>query len=166
MKDIIDKLSSYNLFNYLFPGVVFVVLAQALTHYSFVQQDILLGIFLYYFIGLVISRFGSLVIEPLLKRFSFLKFSDYRDFVAASKKDEKVDLFSEINNTYRTLCACFSLLILLKIFEGMESIFLFLKEWTAFILVVFLLVIFLFSYKKQSDYVKKRVDANNSVGKN
>src|SRR3989338_2221551 len=115
MKDIIDKLSSYNLFNYLFPGVVFVVLAQALTHYSFVQQDILLGIFLYYFIGLVISRFGSLVIEPLLKRLSFLKFSDYRDFVAASKKDEKVDLFSEINNTYRNLCACFSLLILLKI---------------------------------------------------
>lgn len=160
MKDIIDKLSSYNLFNYLFPGIVFVVLANATTHYSFIQQDIVLGIFLYYFIGLVISRFGSLVIEPLLKRFSFLKFAEYKDFVAASKKDEKVELFSEINNTYRTLCACFSLLILLKIFESLENIFLFTKGWAAFLLVVLLLILFLFSYKKQTEYITKRIKAN------
>lgn len=160
MKDIIDKLSSYNLFNYLFPGVVFVVLANAITHYSFVQQDILLGIFLYYFIGLVISRFGSLVIEPLLKRFSFLKFANYRDFVAASKKDEKVELFSEINNTYRTLCACFSLLILLKLFESLENLFLFAKEWVVFFLALLLLILFIFSYKKQTEYIAKRVKAN------
>lgn len=163
MKDLLDKLSSYNLFNYLFPGVVFVVLANTITHYSFVQQDIVLGVFLYYFIGLVISRFGSLVIEPLLKRFSFLKFTDYKDFVAASKKDEKVELFSEINNTYRTLCACFTLLILLKIFESIENKFLFDKIWVAFFLVVLLLILFLLSYRKQTEYITKRVKANNPM---
>ena len=162
MKDIIEKLSSYNLFNYFFPGVVFVVLANVITHYSFIQQDIVLGIFLYYFIGLVISRFGSLVIEPFLKRISFLKFADYKDFVAASKKDEKVELFSEINNTYRTLCACFTLLILLKIFASLESKLLFLKEWAALLLVVVLLIVFLLAYKKQTGYVTKRIKANDS----
>lgn len=161
MKDLIDKLSSYNLFNYLFPGIVFVVLANAMTRYSFIQQDIVLGVFLYYFIGLVISRFGSLAVEPLLKRISFLKFAEYKDFVAASKKDEKVELFSEINNTYRTLCACFLLLILLKIFEIVQNVFMFEKVWVAFFLVVLLLILFLLSYRKQTDYITKRVKANN-----
>jgi len=105
MKDILSKLSSYNLFNYLLPGIIFVVLATKVTHYSFIQQDILIGAFLYYFIGLVISRLGSLVIEPLLKCLLFLQFADYKDFLAASKKDEKIELLSEVNNTYRTLRA-------------------------------------------------------------
>ena len=159
MKDLIDKLSSYNLFNYLMPGVVFVVLADTLTKYSFVQKDIVLGIFLYYFIGLVISRFGSLVIEPFLKKISFLKFADYGDFIAASKEDEKIDLFSEINNTYRTICSCFTLLIVLKIVESLSNRFQFIKEWTAFSLVLVLLVVFLFAYKKQTDYTRKRVES-------
>src|SRR4030042_1443125 len=105
MKEILDKLSSYNLFNYLLPGIIFVILAGKITHYSFVQEDIILGAFLYYFIGLVISRFGSLVIEPLLKCLSFVQFADYKDFVSTSKKDDKLELLLEVNNTYRTLCS-------------------------------------------------------------
>ncbi len=160
MKDILEKLSTYNLFNYLFPGVVFVVLGEAITDYSFIQQDIVLGVFLYYFIGLVISRVGSLVVEPLLKWASFLKFADYKDYVAATKKDERVELLSEVNNTYRTLCACFGLLILLKLFEVLGRRFLISQGVEFSMLVIVLLVIFLFSYRKQTEYVKKRVDAN------
>lgn len=107
MKDLLDKLTTYNLFNYLFPGVVFVIVASIFTKYSFVQQDIVLGVFLYYFIGLVISRFGSLVVEPILRKLSFVEFVEYGDFVAAAKKDEKIELLSEANNSYRTLFACF-----------------------------------------------------------
>lgn len=160
MKDIIDKISSYNLFNYLFPGVVFVVMADAITGYSFVQQDVVLGFFLYYFIGLVVSRIGSLVVQPLLERTSFLKCAEYKDYVSATKKDEKVELLSEVNNTYRTLCACFGLLVLLKLVEILGRKFSIPQGWELFILVVILLVIFLFSYKKQTAYVKKRVEAN------
>lgn len=160
MKDILDKLSTYNLFNYLFPGVVFVVLADAVTDYSFIQRDVVLGFFLYYFIGLVISRVGSLVVEPLLKWISFLKFADYKDYVVSTKKDERVELLSEVNNTYRTLCSCFGLLILLKLFEFLGRKFLIPQGVEFSMLVVALLVIFLFSYKKQTAYVKKRVDAN------
>jgi len=160
MKDILEKLSTYNLFNYLFPGVVFVILGEAITDYSFIQQDIVLGVFLYYFIGLVISRIGSLVVEPLLKWASFLKFADYKDYVAATKKDERVELLSEVNNTYRTLCACFGLLILLKLFEVLGRRFSISQGVEFSMLVIALLVIFLFSYRKQTEYVKKRVDAN------
>jgi hypothetical protein len=160
MKDLLSKLSSYNLFNYLLPGIIFVVLAKEVTGYSFVQQDIVIGVFLYYFIGLVISRFGSLAIEPLLRRLSFLQFADYKDFVAASKKDEKLELLSEVNNTYRTLCSLFMLLILLKLYETIESRFPALKDWNAAVLGALLLLMFLFSYRKQTQYITKRIKAN------
>lgn len=160
MNELLSKLSSYNLFNYLLPGTVFVILSSKVTRYSFVQEDIVIGVFLYYFIGLVVSRFGSLVIEPFLKKLSFLEFSDYRDFVIASRKDEKIELFSEVNNTYRTLCSLFVLLFCLKLHEKIELKYPLLKDWNAIILVVLLLAMFLFSYRKQSNYIIKRIKAN------
>jgi len=160
MKDILSKLSSYNLFNYLFPGILFVIVASKVTHYSLIQQDVVIGVFLYYFIGLVVSRFGLLVIEPILRKTSFLRFADYKDFVAALKKDEKLELLSEVNNTYRTLCSLFTLLLLLKLYEVIETKLPFLAEWNALVLLVLLLVMFLLSYRKQTGYITKRIKAN------
>lgn len=158
MNELLNKISSYNLFNYLRPGVIFAVLASEITRYTLVQQDILTGAFLYYFIGLVVSRFGSLIVEPLLKWLSFVKFADYKDFVAASKQDEKLEVLSEVNNTYRTLCSVFSLLLLLKLYAEIEERVAFLKEWDSMILLVLFLIMFLFSYRKQSSYITKRIE--------
>ena len=160
MKDLLEKLSSYNLFNYLLPGIVFVVILKGITSYSLLQENFVIGVFVYYFIGLVISRFGSLVIEPLLRKLTFLKFADYKEFVSVSKKDEKIELFSEINNMYRTLCSMFILLILLKFYEWMEIQTPILKDWSNYILITLLLFMFLFSYRKQTQYITKRIKAN------
>ena len=160
MKELLEKISSYNLFNYLLPGIIFIVISNKLTHYDFIQDDIVIGLFLYYFIGLVISRFGSLVIEPILKHFSFIQFADYKDFITASKKDEKIELLSEANNTYRTLSALFILLLLLKVYEEIECKFPVLKELGVIVLIVLMLVTFLFAYRKQTKYITKRINAN------
>jgi len=136
MNELLNKLSSYNLFNYLFPGIVFAFIADKVTGYKFIQQNIIYGLFLYYFTGLVISRFGSLVIEPILRKLSFLRFADYKDFVAACKKDDKLETLLEVNNTYRTLCSLFMLLPFLKLYEYLESKISFLKEWRAFLILV------------------------------
>lgn len=160
MKDLLDKLSSYNIFNYLFPGVVFVVLASKLTSYNFIQQDILVGAFLYYFIGLVISRIGSIFIEPVLKFTKFLKFADYKRFVKASKADTRIDTLSEVNNMYRTICSLFLILISIKGVEWLSTKWLFLAERKIETLTVFLFLLFLFSYRKQTSYITKRIDAN------
>ena len=160
MNDLLGKLSSYNTFNYLLPGIVFVIAADAFTQYSFVQRNLVVGAFIYYFIGMIISRFGSLVVEPILKRVSFVDFADYRDFVIASKKDPKIELLSETNNTYRSLFSALLLLGLLVVWERIEALVPALKHWTGLLLLVALLLMFLFSYKKQSAYVTKRVEAN------
>ena len=156
MKEFIDKISSYNIFNYLLPGILFVGLGKEITSFSLVQNNLLIGLFLYYFIGLVISRLGSLILEPLFKK--FVKFAEYEDYVKASKLDPKIEIFSEQNNMYRSLCMLSIALILLKIYDlvwGSGSLN---NVAIIFIFLIGLLVLFLFSYKKQTEkYVVKRV---------
>jgi len=159
MSSLIEKISSYNIFNYLFPGIVFSILADRLTSYSFLQDDLLEGAFLYYFAGMVISRIGSLAIAPSLRKVGFIKFSDYEAYVHASELDEKIDLLSEVNNTYRTLSSGFLLLSVLILYDRLlnpthNSI-----DISALIIVVLLLILFLFSYRKQSDFIRKRIKA-------
>jgi len=160
MNELLTKLSSYNLFNYLVPGVLFAILASATTGYQLIQKDVITGVFLYYFLGMVVSRFGSLAIDPVLMRLSFVKFASYKDFVAASKKDSQVEILSEANNTYRTLCSLFSLLLILKLYGRIETKLPSLRGWDATILMVLLLVMFLFAYRKQTSYVVKRIKAS------
>ncbi|MBK7691374.1 MAG: hypothetical protein IPK62_02975 [Bacteroidetes bacterium] len=160
MKDLLEKLSSYNIFNYLFPGVVFVILCKYFIGYDFIQENNLLGVFLYYFIGMIISRFGSLFIEPLLIKLKFLVFEDYKKFVTASKIDSKIELFSEINNTYRTISSLFVLLLLIKGYSFLDDKFDFSDSTTYFIVVILLIALFIFSYRKQTNYITKRIKAN------
>lgn len=159
MENLIAKLSSYNLFNNLFPGVMFVAISEKMTSYSFLQKDIVIGFFVYYFIGLVISRFGSLVIEPLLKKVKFLKFVDYQDYKSACKNDTKIELLSEINNSYRAISSMLALLLILKFCEWIMSFIPLLKKYGIVILVFVLFVVFLYSYRKQTEYVVKSVNS-------
>lgn len=159
MKEIVDKITSYNLFNYLLPGVIFVAVLDKLTVYSFTQENLIIGAFVYYFTGLVISRFGSLFIEPVLKKITFLKFSSYTDFASASKKDLSIEIFSEVNNMYRTFVAMFFLLGILKFYELLVIKFPVLNDWSLGILMTFLFIMFLFSYRKQTQYITKRISA-------
>jgi hypothetical protein len=159
MKDILSKISSYNLFNYLLPGIVFAVLAERITSYKIIQADIIVGLFLYYFCGLVISRIGSLIIEPAMKKVSFVKFAPYKDYVRVSAKDPTLETLSEVNNMYRTLCALFLMLLATKAFEAIMMCLNMSGNASAYILFAALLVLFALSYRKQTKYITQRVEA-------
>lgn len=160
MKEILSKLSTYNFFNYLLPGVIFAYILSKTTIYNIIQKDIIIGLFLYYFIGMIISRIGSLIIEPILKKLKVLKFADYKDFVVTSKEDSKIELLSEVNNMYRTLTSMLFLLVISWLYSLIENHLTKLAEYRNIIIVVFLLFVFMFSYIKQTNYVSKRVKAN------
>jgi len=160
MNELLKKISSYHLFNYLLPGCLFAILATKMTGRTFIQQNLILGLFLYYFCGLLISRIGSLVIEPILRKSRFLKFADYRDFVTACKKDPKIDVLSEANNSYRTLCSLILVLIAVWAFARIEEHLPLLHHAEEPILIVITLGLLLFSYRKQTEYIAKRVTAN------
>jgi len=161
MKEIIDKLSSYNIFNYLLPGIVFSVLTSNFTKFNLIFDNLIIGAFLYYFIGLVISRVGSVIIEPLLKWIKFLKFADYKDFVIVSKTDTKLEVLSESNNTYRTIVSMFLILFLLIGYQELSETFCFFSNNKDIIVLSILFLLFLFSYRKQTSYITKRIKASN-----
>jgi len=160
MNDFLNKISSYNLFNYLFPGIVFCLIADKYLSYSLIQNDIVIGVFLYYFVGLIISRVGSLIIEPLLKKVGFVRFSDYKDFISASKNDPKIEALSEVNNMYRTIVSLFFSLGLITTFEELKSKWVLIDTYTIEILILVAIVMFLLAYKKQTNYICKRVEAS------
>ena len=160
MKDILEKLSTYNIFNYLLPGVIFVIIAREFSGYNFIQNEILLSGFLYYFIGMIISRFGSVIIEPILKKITFLKFEDYKNYVIASKKDTKIELLSEVNNSYRTICSMCVLLIILNLYSVFNSNKNVSIEPDFYIIISMILTMFLFAYRKQTNYITKRIQSN------
>ncbi len=161
MKDIIDKISSYNLFNYLFPGIVFVVILKQVTSFNLIIENNLLGIFLYYFIGLIISRIGSILLEPIFKKVKLVKFSNYSDFLTASKNDEKIELFSEINNTYRTISSLLFCLLIAILYERFLSDVISSLHIEQYLFILGLLILFILSYRKQTEYINKRIQKQN-----
>ena len=161
MKEIIDKISSYNLFNYLFPGVIFVILLKEITKYNLIQENNFIGSFLYYFIGLVISRFGSLIVGNLLRKLTFIKFADYSEYVIATDKDNKIELFSEVNNMYRTIISMLTILLFAKLWESINECLKLTNGTSLSLLIISLLILFIFSYKKQTGFVVKRVETRN-----
>lgn len=159
MKDLLDKLSSYNIFNYLLPGVLLAVFVDALTSLKILQKDIAVGVFVYYFLGSVVSRIGSLFVEPILRKFNVVTFAPYEDFVRASKADQKLETLSEANNMYRTICALMVAVGVIMLYDQASSHWVFLATASPWVLIVSLFVLYLLSYRKQTAYITKRIEA-------
>lgn len=158
MKEILEKISSYNLFNYLFPGIIFCVVSEPVSGYKLINDNIIYGIFLYYFSGLLISRFGSIVIEPVLKHLKFVDFAPYKDYIKASKKDQKIELLSESNNMYRTLISMIVCLGIMLLYSHIEKKIPFVLPYRLEVVGLTVLVLLLLSYRKQTDYVRIRIN--------
>lgn len=159
MSDIIQKISSYNLFNYLLPGIIFSVFLEKVTMYKIIQEDILINTFLFYFIGLCISRVGSIIVEPTLKWFKILKFGEYKDFIDISNVDPKIEILSESNNMYRTFVSAILGLLLVVFYENLQNKYNWTVDTSMIILILILLFLFLFSYIKQTNYIRTRIES-------
>ncbi len=173
VKNVIEKVSSYHIFNYFFPGIIFCWLIDKVTRVSISTGEVWKDIFIYYFVGMTISRIGSIYIEAALrsvkitnkdrKKEPFLNFIPYGDYITASKKDGFIKTLNEMNNTYRTLLTVFIVATGVKLYDiffydmvqGFGDI-----GNSVSLLILFLLTIILFvnSYRKQTDYIKKRVE--------
>ena len=173
VKNVIEKVSSYHIFNYFFPGIIFCWLIDKVTRVSISTGEVWKDIFIYYFVGMTISRIGSIYIEAALrsvkipnkdrKKEPFLNFIPYGDYITASKKDGFIKTLNEMNNTYRTL------LTVVIVATGVKLYDIFFYDMvqgfgdtgnSVSLLILFLLTIILFvnSYRKQTDYIKKRVE--------
>ena len=80
---LIDKLSSYQIFNYFFPGVLFINILDYFTIISIPRDRVEFLVFIYYFTCMVLSRIGSVVVEPIYKGFCWVVFAKYQHYLNA-----------------------------------------------------------------------------------
>ena len=163
LKELIEKITSYNLFTNLFPGVIFCLFSGKISSIDLLQKDIIVGVFVYYFIGLIISRVGSIIVEPILRKTRIALFCDYKDFIKASKNDPKLETLSETNNTFRNLISTILCLSILALFSILIKKLPIIENYKYIVLALFMLLILVFSYRKQTKYICKRVDVNKEV---
>lgn len=157
MSELIGKLSTYNIFNFLFPGIVFTVLSDYFVGISLFQGDILVGAFFYYFIGLVISRIGSVVVEPALIFCRVVKYEKYDRYLEAAKLDGSLPMHSETNNMFRTFVSLFICLGILKIYKINIPSALISPEIMSVGLLIAFFLLFVFAYRKQTQYIAKKI---------
>lgn len=159
MKDLLEKIGSYNLLNFLLPGVVFAALIDALTPFTLLQKDIIVGAFVYYFLGAVVSRTGSVVIEPILRRSGLVEFAKYNDFISAEKSDPKLSTLVEVCNMYRTFCALIFVVACVLAYGAVVECFPKVSPFGKYLVGIALMILFMGSYRKQSQYISERVKA-------
>jgi len=169
LKQIVDKISSYNIFNNLYPGIVFCYILKFIFKISILTDNWFENLVVFYFVGMTLSRIGSILIEPLMRNIriknkSLIKYTSYDDYECASKKDSIIVTLSEVNNTYRTMLSCFVCAFIYKICSLINSLLIrigcdFFQKSKDWFFLIFFILLFALSYIKQTGYVKKRVDS-------
>jgi Na+(H+)/acetate symporter ActP len=157
MDKLIERLSSYHLFNNLLPGAVFAFFVDTIGDIHLAGKDIFLNFFVFYFLGVIIGRIGSIVVEAIAKKLRIIKYTDYADFIKANNKDNKIQILLEDSNMYRTFI---SLLLLMGLAEGYKILlkkFVHLRNFNVLIIIIVLIILFVFSFRKQTKYIYKRV---------
>lgn len=160
IEDLIEKISKYNILNYLLPGVIYVYLLSEICNISLIQENILIGVFLYYFIGMLISRIGSLIVAPFYKLIKLVVYEDYKEFVDATENDSKIDTLSTENNMYRSFVALFLVAIISKFYCESLSQNEWIKNNIEWILLLGLFLIFTLAYRKQTNFITQRINRN------
>ena len=157
MEKIVERLASYHLFNYVLPGFLVFLCYFYLSGLSNSNHNLVVLFVLAYFCGLFISRVGSLILEPTLKKTGFIRFAKIEEYINATKKDAKIETLMETANMYRSL-------IVVSLFAVVLASFL-KVDYALIVAGIVSFIIFLFSYKKQIGYIVTRVEGAENAKK-
>ena len=158
MDKVLEKISAYNIFTNLLPGVVYCFFTDKFFGIPLVQKDLLVAVFFYYFVGMVISRVSSVVVEPLLKASKLVSFVDYPRYVEALSKDEQIGILLEVSNTYRSVIALLVCILATGAWNAAVSKYQFIADYSHYILIGLLVGLFLLAYRKQTQYIVSRIN--------
>lgn len=170
IKNILNKISSYEIFNNLIPGFIFCFVVKKITCFCFDGGTLFENLIIYYFIGMILSRIGSIIIAPLLLKIKkkksdnrFIEYSKYEDYIEASESQSFIKTLNETNNTYRTMISTFVVIAIFKLYDWLlydklHQIGECFSNVLIIIICLFVAVLFVISYRKQSKFIKSRVE--------
>lgn len=159
LKLIVDKISQYNFLTNIIPGSVLCILIEYIVGIDVIPTNAYEAGVVFYFAGLVNGRFGSLIVEKVLKKLNFVQFAPYKDFVKAEKVDPKISTLSQENNTYRSYISVAFLSLLFWVFRLIVDAPSLKVSIGGSLLLLGSLILFMFAYRKQTNYVRNRVES-------
>ncbi len=154
MNELIQKLSSYDLVNTFVPGIALAYAMRLLGYLDLGSIDVFTEAVLAYLLGLVGSRVGSLVLEPLAIKFGLI-WRNYPAYVAAQKSDKRLTELTTIANMYRALAGSMLVLAVLALGTLVPVGY---RVWLLVGYGAACFVLLLLAWLKQDGYVKKRID--------
>lgn len=166
MDKVLDKISEYEIVNNLVPGSIYLFFLIHFCDVQFDEEDVLQMIVISFFFGVLIGRTGSLIFEPLMRKFKLIKFVEYAAFINAEKKDDKIQILLKGANMYRSFMSMMFYIIITKLFYIWIIKCPNIKDMVFWIALIATIIIFLVAYIKQSNTLIKRVEeANREIKK-
>lgn len=163
--DISKKISRYEIINNLIPGFVLFVILRVIGFKVLEIDTIWLQVVVCYILGLVNSRFSSLVVEELARKTKFVKWRDYKKYNKAKKSRPFIATLQENANMYRSFASLFLLSLLAILYKVLCGFCPWIKVNGYWIVLVLLFCLYIFSYRKQvNDYVVKNIDEVDEEG--
>lgn len=156
MSELIEKVSAYDLLNSLIPGGVLVYFMGVLGYLDISSTNAFFLCAFAYVLGVVGSRVGSSILEPLAIKSKKIR-HDYGAYISAEKNDEKLSALTTVSNMYRSLAGSLVVLALLSLGSLIPEIH---RCWLLLIYGVLCFVLFLASWLKQERYIAKRITIN------
>lgn len=179
MESLINKISEYEVLNNFFPGIIFCYLVNRFTPFNISSGNEFVNLFVYYFVGLIIGRLGSIILEPIFYHGDQPTNEDFEKIIAgeeykpknkplvlrtpgkyyyaAEKTDKTIPTLNSKNNMYRSFIALFICFLLVKVYS--ITLYRYCKVSNLVLLLAgsaALVILFIFSFKKQTDYIMKR----------
>lgn len=150
-----DKLDAYNLVANLVPGAA---LTYALHYSGFPTpspEKVVAFLLVAFVAGVTANRLGSLLLDPLLRRWKFLKPKDYHSFLMREKADRKLDALVANSGLYRTFFTAGFIYLAAVVVAPLVT-----PIGGRALLVTFVIggmAVFLFAFKKEDGYIHSRV---------
>lgn len=164
---LLEKISHYEILNNLIPGSALCFILSYLG-YPILDYNIWACIVICYLVGIVNSRFSSVVIEPICRKTHFIQWRDYELYNKAKKERPFIATLLECANMFRAFTSVFLISLCAYGIMQLSIKWIWLAQNGIWILLIALLVLFAFSYRKQiNEYVVKNIDeVNNNTPEN
>lgn len=159
MEKIIEKIEEYKLVSEVIPGYIFLWLLQYWCEINIAFENVFQEFIVAFVVGIIISRIGSLVLSKALRKFKAYKMADYKDYIKASDKDNKIKVILLNANMYRNLCTSCVLVIIVKIIYLMK-LGINVYTWIGMIMIS---ILFLIAFLKEENTITKRVNISKDL---
>jgi len=157
MEKLLEKISNYNLFTNLVPGYLFLIMNEFLLNKKLLLDNIIYSFFIAYFIGIVISRFSSLIVENIIFKIFKQNKQCYFNFLLAERNNKKIEILTQDSNMYRSLCSLMIIEFIIKLMDMINILIYINKDSIILLIILLLIVLFAFSYIKQNNYIIQRI---------